>query len=627
MNMKLFLALLVFPLLACGFVRTGSAREWVQSTDLGSFDIGGVAVADSNNIWAVAGRTGNEGLICHYTGAEWEFQTSLYSFSAQTGQIHGCFAYDSSHVWAVGNAVTPFYGRVYFYDGAQWYLQTKVGESGFLYDVYAADPSHVWSSGNGGNIYSSSDGGATWMRQTFPMAMWFGIHGTDADNVWAVGGWMQATDIYNRIIYYNGSDWTVQTWLATMPNGDYLRDVWAVETDDVWVAGDSGLILHYDGSAWTVSTDIAGDNIVAACVAALGPHQVWAGFDGEVQGIYFYDGAGWLKQGDLSLEALDARLPEQVWAGGSAGEIYHFINTPSPTPSPSTTPTAPPSPEPTLTPVKTPPPTPTPSCGCGTPTRTPPTPTPPSAVSSLIDSGDYNGDGTSDIAVFRGSSGMWSVRNLTRVYFGNSTDSLVPADYDGDGTADIAIFRGSSGMWSVRNLTRFYLGGTDDQPVPGDYSGDGIAEAGIFRGSTGLWSIRDLTRVYLGSSGDTIIPGYYAPGGAKDVAICRPSAGLWSVRNLTRFYFGQSNDFLVPGDYSGTGQWAAGVFRRPDSMWAIRDVTRFYVGTILDLGVPADYDGDGADEAGLFRGISGLWAIRDLTRAYFGSAGDLPATR
>ncbi len=245
----------------------------------------------------------------------------------------------------------------------------------------------------------------------------------------------------------------------------------------------------------------------------------------------------------------------------------------------------------------------------------------------VCDSGDYNGDGTDDIAIYRGSSGLWSVRDLTRVYFGGSTDYVVPADYSGDGTTDVAVWRWSDGQWSVRNLTRFYLGAGNDLPVPGDYSGNGTAVAGIFRGSSGLWSIRDLTRVYLGSSGDTIVPGYYSPGGSKDIAIYRPSEGLWSIRNLTRIYFGQSNDSLVPGDYDGSGQWAAGVFRRPESMWAIRDLTRFYVGTILDLGVPADYDGDGRDEAGIFRSVGGLWAIRDLTRAFFGSAGDLPATR
>ena len=247
--------------------------------------------------------------------------------------------------------------------------------------------------------------------------------------------------------------------------------------------------------------------------------------------------------------------------------------------------------------------------------------------SARADSGDYDGDGTSDIAIFRGSSGMWSVRNLTRVYFGNSTDVLVPADYDGDGTSEIAIFRAGGGMWSVRNLSRFYLGGTDDRPVPGDYTGDGTAEAGIFRPASGLWSIRNVTRAFLGSAGDTVIPGYYDGAGAKQIAIFRGSSGMWSVLALTRFYFGASTDGLVPGDYSGAGRWEAGIFREATGLWSIRNATRIYLGSAGDWAVPADYNGDGVDEAAIFRDSAGMWSVRNLTRVYFGGTGDVPVTR
>ena len=240
---------------------------------------------------------------------------------------------------------------------------------------------------------------------------------------------------------------------------------------------------------------------------------------------------------------------------------------------------------------------------------------------------DYNGDGTSDIAVFRGSAGLWSVRNVTRAYFGASTDGLVPGDYNGNGTTDIAIFRPAAGLWSVKDLTRFYLGSAGDAPVPGDYNGDGRTEGGVFRGASGLWSIRDLTRVFLGSSGDTVIPGYYDGDSARDIAVFRGSSGTWSVRNLTRFCFGASTDELVPGDYNGAGRWEAGIFRPAAGLWSIRNVTRFYLGSAGDWALPADYNGDGVDEAAVFRSPSGMWSVRNLTRVFFGATGDVPATR
>ena len=57
--------------------------------------------------------------------------------------------------------------------------------------------------------------------------------------------------------------------------------------------------------------------------------------------------------------------------------------------------------------------------------------------------GDYNGDGTTDVAVFRPSTAQWFVRNQFTVVFGDPGDIPVPADYNGDGTTDVAVYRRS----------------------------------------------------------------------------------------------------------------------------------------------------------------------------------------
>jgi len=250
-----------------------------------------------------------------------------------------------------------------------------------------------------------------------------------------------------------------------------------------------------------------------------------------------------------------------------------------------------------------------------------------SIYSTGIFSGDYDGDGVSDIAIFRPSSGLWAIRGISRIYFGAADDLLVPADYDGDGEADVGIFRPASGIWAIRNLTRIYFGGFEDLPVPGDYSGSGAAEIGIFRGSSGLWSIRSVTRVYFGGRYDQPAPGDYDGDSKFDLVIFRSSSGLWALRQISRIYFGTGDDRLVPGDYDGLGYRAAGVFRPASGLWAIRGVTRVYFGKSGDLPVPADYSGSGVDEIGIFRRSGGLWAIRGTTRAYFGGGNDKPATR
>lgn len=82
------------------------------------------------------------------------------------------------------------------------------------------------------------------------------------------------------------------------------------------------------------------------------------------------------------------------------------------------------------------------------------------------------------------------------------SDTIVPGDYDGDGIWETGIFRESSGLWAIREVTRSYFGSSVDQPIPGDYKGDGRDDIGVYRGSSGLWAIRGVSRVYFGGSGD-----------------------------------------------------------------------------------------------------------------------------
>ncbi len=240
---------------------------------------------------------------------------------------------------------------------------------------------------------------------------------------------------------------------------------------------------------------------------------------------------------------------------------------------------------------------------------------------------DFNGDGTSDIAIFRRSSGLWAVRGMTRAYFGGSDDYAVPGDYNGDGTTEIGIFRPASGLWAIRGVTRVYFGGGFDMHHPGDYDGDGTWEPAIFRASSGLWAVRGVTRAYFGGTADIPAPGYYRGDGSKSIGVFRPSSGLWAIRGVTRAYFGGGGDIPIPGDYEGAGSWSPAIFRENSGLWAVRGVTRAYFGAYGDMPQPAVYSGGGLDRLGIFRFSSGLWAVRGVTRIYFGQQGDFSVTR
>jgi hypothetical protein len=78
----------------------------------------------------------------------------------------------------------------------------------------------------------------------------------------------------------------------------------------------------------------------------------------------------------------------------------------------------------------------------------------------------------------------------------------VPGDYNGDGATDVAVYRPSSGQWFVVGLAPVQWGGLGDLPVPGDFNGDNVTDVAVFRPSNSFWFVRGLFTVQWGGPGD-----------------------------------------------------------------------------------------------------------------------------
>jgi hypothetical protein len=265
---------------------------------------------------------------------------------------------------------------------------------------------------------------------------------------------------------------------------------------------------------------------------------------------------------------------------------------------------------------------------------------------------DFDGDGKTDIGIYRPSSGEWWLNRsgtgqTVAAQFGASTDKVVAGDYTGDGKADIAFWRPSNGNWFILrsedgSFFSFPFGATGDIPAPADYDGDNKTDAAVFRPSTGVWYVQkssggtDIGQ--FGVNGDVPVAADYDGDRKADLAIYRPSVGEWWILRSSNnssysFQFGLLTDRPVQGDYTGDGKADVAFFRPATGEWFIlrSENSTFYsvpFGANGDQPVPGDYDGDGKFDTAVFRPAGSTWFINrtsgGTTIAPFGSAGDMP---
>ncbi len=274
---------------------------------------------------------------------------------------------------------------------------------------------------------------------------------------------------------------------------------------------------------------------------------------------------------------------------------------------------------------------------------------------------DFDGDGRTDISIFRPGTGTWwinqSTDGLFAVPFGLAGDTLTPADYDGDGKSDISVWRpGAAGAAAIYilnssdfSVTAKLFGQTGDDPyVVGDWDGDGKADPAVYRDSAAGSQSRfyyigsdnnpgnGITFLNWGTTGDKPLRGDFDGDGKRDLAVFRPSNQVWYINQSSdasvRYEsFGFATDIRLDGDFDGDGKTDLAVYRESELNWYYQkssnlDLVKFPFGLAGDQLAPGDYDGDGKTDVAVFR--NGQWIINNSGSGVdqytnFGITGDI----
>jgi hypothetical protein len=189
--------------------------------------------------------------------------------------------------------------------------------------------------------------------------------------------------------------------------------------------------------------------------------------------------------------------------------------------------------------------------------------------------GDWNDDGYEEVGFWRpgdrrfrldaNANDRWdgpAGGDTLTASFGAATDLPVSGDWDGDGRTEVGVWRPSLGLFLLDlnangcwdgvaggdRTSRF--GAAGDRPVAGDWDGDGRSEVGVWRPATGrfLLDVNGNGR-WDGSAGGDILTGWFGLPGD------RPAIGDWTGDGPEEVGFWRPDDRRFRLDANANDRW------------------------------------------------------------------------
>jgi hypothetical protein len=263
----------------------------------------GVHVDPQIGAWAIAngageGDEGSTAQVLHFDGTGWKvaFAATLeVGLDARNVQLTSLTGDNAGHLLAVGSVIGETTGVVLQSDGTTFSV-TSLDEE--LRAAWYVAPGNAWIVGNGGRIFRSTDDGG-WESEHAAVGDFGAVWGTASDLY--VGGTFLDEEVYDFFGYLghrttNGAsvEWSFAKFGPLETNSIGWREIYA------------GITIGPGASWFGAAPD------VLARTARDGGDEVWErdAFKPPIPLMGFW-----------------ARSPNEVWAVGDIGRVYHFDGT------------------------------------------------------------------------------------------------------------------------------------------------------------------------------------------------------------------------------------------------------------------------------------------------------------
>lgn len=186
---------------------------------------------------------------------------------------------DSLHGWVCGYSPGGIGGFVYSTSdgGLTWVEQLHIPDTIF-FDIDFIDLSNGWVVGKGG-IWTTSDGGSTWIKQYGEITDYLmGVCFVDSLHGWVVGQTVPPASSHSIILATSdgGTTWIEQGPHIIVNNFPVkFTDVFFLDLMQGWIVGSNGIILRTSdgGSTWTQIT--SGRTELLAALSFTDQHHGW----------------------------------------------------------------------------------------------------------------------------------------------------------------------------------------------------------------------------------------------------------------------------------------------------------------------------------------------------------------